>query len=123
MRTNFMIGLRLPHEQRPPEGWPLSGQILHYGQFSLPLLAVNVLCANGRRYSVRLSGTPDTFFSIPGRVQVRGVTVSGFIWTRSDGQLCFTAKQGGKHAALLIWPPEVVDSGSALPLAEKGKSP
>lgn len=109
-----------------PEPYPETGAILHYGIYRVPLLAVHALCADGKKRSVRLSGEPDTFFSIPGTVQMsvagRGcaVTVTGFVHWRiapegvtanADGRcLAFTPTGWGKNASLLSWakPHEVV---------------
>jgi hypothetical protein len=37
------------------------------------------LCPDGVRRTARITGEPDTFFSIPASVKVRGVRVSGFV--------------------------------------------
>lgn len=62
----------------------LKGKIIHYGPWQIPIAAKHVMCSDGRRRYVRLTSEPDTFFSIPGTVQVKGKSVSGFISAR-DG--------------------------------------
>ena len=63
------------------------------------------LCADGVvRTSTRMSSTPDTFFSIPGAVKVRGKTVSGY-FTHGDldgtTTVMFVAYRYGKNADVL----------------------
>jgi hypothetical protein len=41
------------------------------------------MCADGKVRTVRVSEMPDTFFSIPAAVKVRGKTVSGYITTET----------------------------------------
>ncbi len=76
------------------------GRILHRGPWQIPYKAINVLCVDGVRRTVRLHGEPDTFFSVPGSVQVRGKTVSGFV-TSDNGDLKFIAYTYGKNADVL----------------------
>lgn len=60
-----------------------------------PHKAINVLCADGKRRTVRLNQRSDTFFSWPGRTTIRGKTVTGFItsFTTENGEtdMQFTA--------------------------------
>lgn len=59
--------------------------------------ASNVLCSDGKRRKFRANiGGADTFFSVSGRVIVRGKTVSGFI-TMEHNDIQFTANDGGKN--------------------------
>jgi hypothetical protein len=61
----------------------------------------DVLCPDGRRRMVRV-GVPDSFFSAPGRVQVKGKTVSGFVTSvgdaRADGRYDYQFIPTGKNA-------------------------
>lgn len=62
------------------------------------------LCEDGRRRYARITGEPDTFFSIPASVQVKGKTVSGFITgckTEGERDYEFIAYAYGKNAGLL----------------------
>ena len=71
-----------------------------WGLYSLPGRA---LCSDGVvRALARISGTADTFFSIPASVKVSGRTVSGYVTfqTRSD-ELIFVAHQYGRNGHLL----------------------
>jgi hypothetical protein len=63
----------------------------------------DVLCPDGRRRTVRV-GVPDSFFSAPGRVQVRGKTVSGFVTSTGvaddDGSYDFKFVPQGKNSSV-----------------------
>lgn len=70
------------------------------------LLAVRgALCSDGKRRTARVTGEPDTFFSLPARVKVRGRTVTGFLTVdRSDPSVRewrFHANRFGKNGHLL----------------------
>ena len=81
-----------------------------WGLYSLPGRA---LCSDGvGRALARISGTADTFFSIPASVKVSGRTVSGYVTfrTRSGSEvatdddpaiLIFVAYQYGRNGHLL----------------------
>lgn len=74
---------------------------------------VRAICSDGTVRTVRLSPLgADTFFSIPGRVSVRGKTVSGYLtretadgWTtETDGDPAvwkFVAYTNGRNAGML----------------------
>lgn len=52
-----------------------------------PHKAVNVLCPDGRRRTVRLNQAADSFFSWPGRASINGRTVRGYVTgIETDGQ-------------------------------------
>lgn len=67
------------------------------------------LCSDGKWRMAQQTGEPDTFFSMPARVQVNGKTVSGFLTTRTvevwDNKFepiwVFIAYSYRKNAALL----------------------
>ena len=66
----------------------------------------HALCADGTRRYARLTGGPDTFFSIPAQVQVRAggkrVTVTGFVTLDSCSEdIEFTANSYGRNGHLL----------------------
>lgn len=42
------------------------------------------ICPDGELRIVRLSTTPDTYFSVPGRTQAHGKTVAGYITMDED---------------------------------------
>lgn len=46
---------------------------------------VNCLCPDGKRRVATITGQPDTWFSTPARVQVKGLSVSGFITSADHG--------------------------------------
>ena len=52
--------------------------------FSSVAKVENCLCPDGRRRTVWATGEPDTFFSIPAIVKVRGKNVSGYLTTYRD---------------------------------------
>lgn len=66
-----------------------------------PHKAVDVLCADGKRRTVRLNQCADTLFSWPGRCTINGKTVTGFIttFTTENGEtdMQFTANGGNKE--------------------------
>ena len=45
-------------------------------------------CPDGKVHRVKI-GLPDTFFSIPGTCQVRGVRVAGYVCFADDGEVEF----------------------------------
>lgn len=81
------------------------GKILRRGPWQIPYKATNVLCSDGKRRTIRLHSEPDTFFSIPGKTQVKGKTVTGFIlsFQNENGwqDLKFCAYQYRKNGYLL----------------------
>ncbi len=59
----------------------------------------NVLCEDGKTRTI-VVGEPDTFFSVPGRTQERGKTVTGFVSYDPDKEReVFTAC--GKNASAI----------------------
>ncbi len=61
-----------------------------------------VLCPDGvRRYARATAQSPDTFFSHPASITVRGTTISGFVTSRDTEQpdLEFIAYTYGKNGA------------------------
>lgn len=63
------------------------------------------LCPDGKRRYVRITGQPDTMFSVPGQVKVGRVTVTGFVTVDSNAEggpeYHFTANKFGKNGHLL----------------------
>lgn len=64
----------------------------------------NCLCQDGERRTVTVTGEPDTFFSIPARINVKGKTVSGFVtthdpddWNLTGDCYVFVATGKNKH--------------------------
>lgn len=75
-----------------------------WGGYEVRVGVRKVLCSDGARRYARLTAEPDTFFSIPASVKVRGKTVSGFVWAADDGDIHFTAYESGKNGHLLpMW--------------------
>lgn len=62
----------------------MKSEILHYGPWQIPYKALNILCPDGIYRTARITGDPDTAFTIPAQVQVRGKTVTGYISHRTD---------------------------------------
>lgn len=67
----------------------------------------NCPCTDGVRRTAQITGTPATFFSVPARVKVRGVTVTGFVATMDNAMNDrepgpeFYANASGKNAHML----------------------
>lgn len=66
-----------------------------------------LLCADGKVRAAELAECPDTFFSIPARLRVRGKWVSGYATTdERDGQRVHTFRLHAVHyadAPELVW--------------------
>ena len=77
----------------------LKSDILSRGMWQIAYKAVNVLCEDGKQRNATITAQPDTMFSIPAIVQVRGKSVSGFITYNSDLEvhtfLAYTHKKNG----------------------------
>lgn len=72
-------------------------------------IKLKALCSDGEFRAFTSQGEPDTFFTQPGRVKVKGKTVTGFVWWDStyndfQGIWKFSAYRIGKNSYLL--PPE-----------------
>lgn len=75
-------------------------QILHRGPWQIAYKAINVLCSDGVRRTVTDLKEPDTAFSIPGKVQVRGKTVTGFVMSW-ENDLIFCQYTYGANGKML----------------------
>ena len=62
------------------------------------------LCPDGKRRLATITSEPDTFFSVPARVQYKGKTVSGFVTGRETDDyqpdMEFIPYTYGKNGAL-----------------------
>ncbi len=58
------------------------------------------MCSDGKARRVYGIGTPDTMFSAPGKVKVRGKTVTGFITCDEKGYT-FHSNKWGKNGNLI----------------------
>lgn len=75
--------------------------IEHIGPWQLPYKAYGVVCPDGKRRVVLLTSTPDTFWTIRGRISYKGVTVTGAVMHRgndSDETLDLKFIPAGVHA-------------------------
>lgn len=54
-------------------------EFVRFGPWQILIKVTNVLCSDGKFRTFWTQGEPDTFFSHPGRVKVKGKTVTGFI--------------------------------------------
>ena len=85
-----------------------------YGHWQIDYKTTGVLCPDGiRRTAWILGRQPDTYFTIPCKVKVKGKTVSGFVSSRShacddgfplddnDEDWAFTPNGYGKNANVL----------------------
>lgn len=59
-------------------------------------------CEDGIARRVKEIGVPDTAFSAPGRIQVKGKTISGFV-TCDDQGYRFISNKHSKNAHLLFF--------------------
>ncbi len=67
----------------------------HRGMWQVLYKVSGVLCPDGKRRTVKITGQPDTFFSVPACLTYRGKTVTGFVMSLScpnDVQFCPTGK-------------------------------
>lgn len=61
----------------------MAARMVRRGPWQVPVKVLDCLCSDGVRRVATITGAPDTYFSIPARVTVKGKTVSGFVMTRS----------------------------------------
>jgi hypothetical protein len=66
-----------------------------YAAFSHPSHCEGALCEDGKRRTIRLNLQADTAFSWPGRANIKGKTVRGFV-TSKDGDYHFIQYKGTK---------------------------
>lgn len=80
-------------------------EMVNRGPWRQAVAVKRAMCADGRRRYARITSEPDTFFSIPASVKVRGVSVSGFIAGREtddfERDYEFIAYSYGKNGAML----------------------
>jgi hypothetical protein len=62
-----------------PNAYDVVAEAVTVGHFYITTKYSNVLCPDGVRRTVRVTREPDTFFTHPGRVSVKGKTVTGFV--------------------------------------------
>jgi len=77
-----------------------SESVLSPGPFSQLIKILNCPCADGVRRTIHRIGTPDTMWTAPGRVYVKGRTITGFISSNDEGYK-FHANKYGKNYGLL----------------------
>lgn len=82
-----------------------SESVMSSGPWSQTVAIKHCVCSDGRPRYARITGQPDTFFSIPAAVKVKGKTVTGFVSINTscgkDEGYIFHANQFGKNGALL----------------------
>ena len=72
-----------------------------YGPWGILIAIKNVLCSDGKRRRVRITGEADSAFTCPGSVSVKGKTVSGYVISVSGGDEEFVAYTYRKNSDLL----------------------
>lgn len=77
-----------------------SSSVLSRGPWAQLIGVDHCPCSDGRSRKVTAVGTPDTMFSAPGTVHVRGKSVRGFVMCNEEGYT-FHANKFGKNADLL----------------------
>jgi len=84
-----------------------SKSILSTGPFSQLVRVLNCPCSDGKVRSVRITGQPTTYFSVPASTKVCGKTVTGFVTmapTYEEGVkegYVFHSNKFGKNGSLL----------------------
>lgn len=63
------------------QGELVLGEIQYSGPWNIPTKGVRCLCSDGKRRNAHALKTPDTFFSMPATVKVKGKTVTGYLTT------------------------------------------
>ncbi len=61
----------------------MNATLVTFGTWQIPVAVKHCLCPDGTRRRARITGCADTYFSIPASVTVKGVTVSGFVTSRT----------------------------------------
>lgn len=82
---------------------PDTGTIHRFGPWDIPYKATGVMCPDGKRRTVRLHHTADTFYTIPARLSYKGTTVTGAIMHRGsdcDEREDLEFIPGGKNARI-----------------------
>lgn len=84
---------------------PEHDQIVYHSPGMMASIAAvqNCQCEDGVRRTVYATGEPDTFFSIPARVSVKGKTVAGYL-TTDNGEWQFRAYRYRKNWRLIAAP-------------------
>jgi len=77
-----------------------SESVLSPGPFSQLWAVKHCPCVDGVARRARITGQPDTFFSVPAQVKVKGVTVTGFVTSDENGYR-FIAHKYRKNGHLL----------------------
>lgn len=67
----------------------LATLITGYGPWHHPIAVRGALCPDGRRRTVRLNQSADTYFSWPGRTTIGGRSVRGAVYSTQDGDYTF----------------------------------
>lgn len=77
-----------------------SESVMSPGPWSQLIAVRHCPCKDGKARLVKEIGVPDTYFSAPGRIHVRGKTITGFVSCSEEGYT-FHANKSGKNAYLL----------------------
>ena len=87
-RRGSFYGMPITNLAAPDGSW-LEGEEFCYPS-GARLRFAYATCEDGKRRKVRC-GIPDTFFSIPGAVRIRGKYVRGFVTSNDAGGFVFKA--------------------------------
>lgn len=68
-----------PYNAEPRDGYAIGRPFCSRGPWSGLVRVVGALCDDGTLRTATITGHPDSFFSQPARVTVRGRTVTGFV--------------------------------------------
>lgn len=77
----------------------------YYGMWHIAIKTTNVKCSDGKLRVAYYVGQPDTYFSQPARMKVKGKTVTGSLYSTYNGDgLEFSPYRYRKnHAVLPEW--------------------
>lgn len=84
------------------------------GPWDIPV-KVRALCADGVLRTARTVQSPDTFFSLPARVTVRGKTVSGYITSENNPLVAYRTIQGALALGYVFIPYQYGKNHAQLP--------
>jgi len=77
-----------------------SESVLSNGPWAQLVKIKNCMCSDGIQRVAKITGQPDTYFSVPAAVKIRGKTVTGFITCDENGYE-FKANKFGKNYSVL----------------------
>jgi hypothetical protein len=71
---------------------PRLTKLIRVGMWNIPI-ACHAICPDGKVRKFRTAQSPDTYFSLPARGSIKGVSIRGYVTTRDDGEYEFRPYQ------------------------------